>query len=657
MLRRLRFHRSLTALLTQSSASLPAVRQVAELQKQIPTLYLMLCVNVGGLAVTHVTLAPVYLTIGFPVVALFLCILRIVWWWRLRPKTLTEEEADDLLMRTTIVAGSFSIVVMAWAMTLHQYGGFYEQGHVAIFVAVTMTACIFCLTHLPVAAFLIAGIVLSVFLAVFMASGNRVFLAITVNTAFVTAMMVRNLVNNYRSFAELVASKAEASRLSDENARLAQTDSLTGLPSRRYFLSCLEETARICEAEQKRFGLAVFDLDQFKPINDTYGHTVGDRVLAETGRRLAAFAGPEVTVARLGGDEFGVILHNPGAAHEAIAFCDRICTALQEPIRLNDIRVVTGCSCGLAKFPRAGHEAAALFDRADYALYHSKLHHRGATTLFSREHEDAIRAERAVETALRTADLSAEMELHYQPILDTVTGAITLVEALARWTSPVLGQVGPDRFVAAAERCGLVHGLTLLLLSKALTDCRQFPNWVGLSFNLSAHDLVSPEAVQEIIATVRESGIDPRRLTLELTETALMRDFDQAKAGITSLRALGITIALDDFGTGYSSLSYVHRLPLDKIKIDRSFMAGLDTEVGGRLISTIVSLCRTLGLDGIVEGVETAAQREAVQRQGCRYIQGYLIGRPMPLRDLLAWLAQDPPPKRQTDLAPLRLSA
>jgi len=248
-----------------------------------------------------------------------------------------------------------------------------------------------------------------------------------------------------------------------------------------------------------------------------------------------------------------------------------------------------------------------------------------------------------VEPAIRSVDLDAEMRIHYQPILDTETGRITLVEALARWMSPTLGQVPPDRFIAAAERCGMIHHVTLLLLRKALADCALLPPDVGLSFNLSAHDLASPETVAAIVGAVRKSGIDPRRMTLELTETALLRDFDQAKEAIVALRALGIKIALDDFGTGYSSLGYVHRLPLDKIKIDRSFIAAMDSDVGGSVIATILNLCENLGLDGIAEGVETEGQMAAIRRHGCRLVQGYLVGKPMPLAELLAGLPRAEP--------------
>jgi len=631
----------LIATLTTSTRGLTAVRQLTELQKQVPTLYGLLSVNAGALAVTHYGLAPAVLTLGIPGAVIALCLVRAVHWLRLRPETLSEAQAARHLRRTTVLTVFFSVAFVIWAMVLNRFGGPYEQGHVAIFVAVTVIACIFCLTHLPVAAFLVTGIVMGVFLFCCVTSGNTVFLAIAVNTAFVTAVMVRILNTNYRAFVDLVASQAMASELSEENARLAQTDSLTGLPNRRYFFQQLDAAIRSPSDADPPFALAIFDLDRFKPINDTYGHNVGDRVLAEAGRRLAGFASAEVVVTRLGGDEFGVLLRAPDSAAAALTVCDGICTALQQPIWIGDIQVVTGCSGGLALPCRITHDADALFDRADYALYHSKEQRRGATTLFSQEHKDAIRAEQAVETALRTADLAAEMGLHYQPILDTATGRIALVEGLARWTNPSLGSVPPDRFIAAAERCGMIHTVTLLLLRKALADCAQLPPGTGLSFNLSAHDLASPETVLAILAAVQGSGLDPRRLTLELTETALMRDFDHAKAAITTLRSLGIKIALDDFGTGYSSLGYVHRLPLDKIKIDRSFIADIETDRGRSLVSTILDLCRNLGLDGIVEGIETQAQLDVVRRHGSRYVQGYHIGRPMPLADLLRRLERD----------------
>lgn len=614
------------------------IHQIGELQKQIPSLYALLSVNACALAFTHYPFAPAWMTVGLPGTMIGLCAVRAVHWWHLRPQAISGDEAVTRLRGTSLLTVLFSALFVGWAMKLNAYGGPFEQGHVAIFIAITVIACIFCLTHLPAAALIVTVIVMGSFLIHCFTSGNSVFIAIALNTAFVTVVMVRILTNNFLAFLQLVASKAEAQRLGAENQRLAHTDSLTGLPNRRYFFQRLDARIAASAGGNAAFALAIFDLDRFKPINDTFGHTAGDRVLEETGRRLGGFAADGVTIARLGGDEFGVLIHSADWTDAAVDLCNRICTALHAPISLGETQVVPGCSGGLALYPSAGRAADALFDRADYALYHSKERKRGTTTLFSQEHEDAIRAERAVETALQSADLAAEMEMHYQPILDTVTDRITTVEALARWTSPKLGRVPPDRFIAVAERCGMIHSVTLLLLRKALADAARLPAEIGLSFNLSSHDLASPETVIAILAAVRQSGLDPKRITLELTETALMRDFEGAQKAITLLRALGIKIALDDFGTGYSSLNYVHRLPLDRIKIDRGFMADVESDLGRSVVITILDLCQNLGLDGIAEGIETMEQLNAVRRHGCRYVQGYLIGMPQPISELLGGL-------------------
>ncbi|GJD53808.1 hypothetical protein OPKNFCMD_6586 [Methylobacterium crusticola] len=613
-------------------------RQVAELKKYILSLYTLLAVNTCALSFTHYAVAPAWMTLGMPGALVALCALRAIHWWRLRAQDLPVTDAVRQFRATSLLTAVFSAAFVTWAIALGRFGGPFEQGHVAIFAAVTVVACIFCLPHLPVAAFLVTAIVMGVFLVDHLTSGNRIFVAIALNTAFVTAVMVRILADNFLTFTRLVEAQARAERLVNENARLAHTDSLTGLPNRRFFFQRLDGLLQDAAGTDAPFGLAILDLDRFKPINDTYGHTAGDRVLTEIGRRLAAFAGPDVTATRLGGDEFGLLIRSSRPEAEVITFCNCICEALRVPIRIGEAKVVAGCSCGLALYPSAGRTADALFDRADYALYHSKERLRGAATLFSREHEDAIRAELAVETALLSADLAAEMEVYYQPILDTATEAVALVEGLARWTSPTLGRVPPDHFIAAAERSGIIHTVTILLLRKALADATRLPLEVGLSFNLSSHNLASSETVCAILAAVGESGLDPRRLTLELTETALMRDFQRAKEAIATLRALGIKIALDDFGTGYSSLGYVHRLPLDKIKIDRSFMADIESDLGRSVVVTILDLCQNLGLDCIAEGVETREQLAAARRHGCRYAQGHLLGMPMPIGDLLFWL-------------------
>ncbi|MBB3999389.1 putative bifunctional diguanylate cyclase/phosphodiesterase [Aureimonas pseudogalii] len=615
--------------------------QVIELRKQIPLLYSLLVINAAAIVFTHLSSVPFWLGPGAVMVLSVVCLIRGLQWSAVRPEQFTPAQSRTQLRRTTRLGVGISVVFLAWALALGQYGGPYEKAHVANFIAVTVVGCIFCLMHLPSAARWVVLAVSGPLLVYYISSGEPVLIAIAFNITFVMIVMVRVVENNFQGFVQLIESRSaladkqdETQRLMEENRHLAFTDSLTLLPNRRFFFQSLEETLEARGETGEPFALAILDLDRFKPINDTHGHLVGDRVLVETGRRLAAFVGEGVLAVRLGGDEFGLLILDATSSEAVAQLCRSLCEALAAPIDCGETVVAPGCSAGVAFYPAAGRTAAALFDRADYALYHSKEKARGAVTLFSQDHEDAIRSERSVETALQISDLEREMEVHFQPICDLQTDRIVMLEALARWTNPLLGRIPPDRFIAAAERCGLIHRLTLLLLRKALADIRRLPADIGLSFNLSSHDLTSPETVLAIMSAVRNSGIEPGRITLELTETALMRDFDLAQRSIEVLRALGMRIALDDFGTGYSSLGYVHRLALDKIKIDRSFMADIDARSGRSIVATVLDLSQNLSLDCIAEGVETEAQLATLRRLGCRFAQGYLIGRPEPIAAL-----------------------
>ena len=260
--------------------------------------------------------------------------------------------------------------------------------------------------------------------------------------------------------------------------------------------------------------------------------------------------------------------------------------------------------------------------------------------IFSKSHETSIRQASRIEQALRHADMEQELDLAFQPIVDFDTGVPLAFEALARWTSPTLGSVSPGDFVPVAERSGMITRMTPMLLRRALTAAASWPAGIRLSFNLSAQDLASPEQVELLIDVIRKSGIEPSRIDLEITETAVMRDFEQAKRSLTSLNAIGVGLALDDFGTGQSSLSYVHRLPLHKLKIDRSFVVGLEEDGSSRdVVKTILGLCRSLSLHCIVEGVETAEQLLMLRSLGCRAGQGYYFSRPIPEEALHAYLA------------------
>ncbi|MEX6509238.1 putative bifunctional diguanylate cyclase/phosphodiesterase [Jiella sp. M17.18] len=610
--------------------------QFKELQRQVPLLYALLAVNSVAVAYTHFDVAPAWMTLAVPAMLISVSMARLLVWLKRLGRHVDVSSALRQLRLTIVLAVLLALAYIGWALGLNGYGGAYENAHVAVFVAVTVMGCIFCLMHLPQAAIGVTVAVFVPFLTFYLIQGRPVFVSISLNVVLVSIVMLQVLINSFRGFSEVVASRSELERLSIENMRLAHTDPLVGLPNRRHFFAELQRRVERAAADGEPFAVGTLDLDRFKPVNDTYGHFIGDRLLEQVAERLRAAGGDQVLVARLGGDEFGFLID----AGERVArdTAEQLCHAVGVPFNLESMCVEIGASCGVAVFLEGGRTAHELFDHADYALYHSKSERRGAVTVYSAEHERQIKPERAIEAALRTANLDDEMELHLQPVVDGHTGGVVAVEALARWHSPMLGDVRPDVFITVAERTGLIQNLTMVLLGKALTLIERLPPELKLSFNLSAHDVTNSETLVALTTLIRRRNVDPSRLIFELTETAVMRDFAAAQRSILLLRALGVQIALDDFGTGYSSLGYLNRLSVDKVKVDRSFVNGCTTGPGLNILRSVLALYSSLKLTCVVEGVEEADQLRILRQLGYREFQGYLFGRPMPFDDLTTWL-------------------
>jgi predicted signal transduction protein with EAL and GGDEF domain len=327
---------------------------------------------------------------------------------------------------------------------------------------------------------------------------------------------------------------------------------------------------------------------------------------------------------------------------DLLALGSHIADGVKLPYQLDTTHTGLSCSIGFALFPRSVETAEALYECADYALYHAKRHLRGRSVIFSSELEAEIRSRGLIERLLRQADFATEMDLVYQPIVDAATERTTAFEVLARWQSPRLGLVSPADFIPAAERIGLIRSLTRALLIKALAAAKTWPDDIRVSFNLSAHDICSPDGILPLIAVIEGSGVSPRRIDFEITETAVTFDFARAQASVATLKAMGCGISLDDFGTGYSSLSHVHLLPLDKIKIDRSFVADInDNGVSHKIVKSIAGLCADMDLICTVEGVETKEQLASLRQLGCDLIQGYLFAKPMPGDAVGRYLAEE----------------
>lgn len=620
-----------------------AQAQVKAFTRQVPILYSILSINTLALVVTYAGKAPLLLSIVAPGILIGACVIRIIVWRRRSRISLSADEAMKSLQSTTWLAGLLGVAFTAWSLSLFPFGDAYARCHVAFFMAITVISCVFCLMHLRNAALLLTFVVTVPFALFFLFTGQPVLVAIALNFVLVTAAMVFILLRNYNDFATLIlsqqallAQQAETAQLSLENFRLANLDALTELPNRRQFVARLDISLANANSKSTRFAVALLDLDGFKGVNDAHGHGIGDRLLSEVGNRLKQLTIASIFIARLGGDEFGAIISgNPlgGGPSDAeiLAFGQSVCTLLKAPYLIANICAEISVSVGLAIYPDSGQTAEQLFERADYALYHAKQTRRGEAMLFSPVHETMIRDAARIEQALRQADFNTEIWLEFQPIVDTATWQTVGFEALARWSSPIVGVVRPDIFVPAAERTGLINHLTETLFAKALQTAETWAAPLRISFNLSALDLTSAKTIAALRHTAAESKVAASRIDLEITETAVMRDFDQAAEALASFRDLGMSISLDDFGTGFSSLSHVHRLKPDKIKIDRSFVNGIDASQASQdIIRTVVDLCRNLELACIVEGVETEEQLHVLQRLGCRLMQGYFFSKPLP---------------------------
>ncbi|MET1414587.1 EAL domain-containing protein [Roseibium sp. HPY-6] len=616
-----------------------AQAQYNELRTQIPSLYALLMVNAIAVAYTHYDVAPVYLTVGVLIPMLILTTVRMIAWLRASKITLGPNEAIRKMRQTVLLGSVVAVIYISWSLSLDGYGGPVERGHIALFIAITVIGCIFCLMNLPQAALMVMFIVTVPYLIHYVRQDQDVYFAIAMNIFLVCLVVLQVLISGYTGFCKLVKSQAdlaakqrETELLNAENERLAQTDALTELPNRRYFFNRVASLIKSRETQDGKFAVGVIDLDRFKPVNDTYGHKVGDQLLMAVGQRFKELNLADIEICRLGGDEFGFLYL--GDLEKAAQTGQSICDMISEPYRVGEMNLAVGASCGIAFYPEAGTTAHALFDRSDYALYNSKTTSRGQTTVYSEEHEARIRSERAIENALQNADLDAEFQVYFQPVVSLPDKIVVGFEALARWDSPVLDRVAPDRFIAVAERTGQINRLTLSLFGKAIRQIKELPGDLSLSFNLSAQDITSSQTVNALLEAIEHHKVNPKLITFEITETSVIGSYEAAEACLKTLRSAGVKLALDDFGTGYSSLGYLHRLPIDCVKVDRSFVASIHEPVASGVITSIVNLCRSMEMLCVVEGVEDRTQLDLLKALRCNLVQGYHFAPPMAFSEI-----------------------
>jgi diguanylate cyclase (GGDEF)-like protein/PAS domain S-box-containing protein len=448
--------------------------------------------------------------------------------------------------------------------------------------------------------------------------------------------MIENITQRKRAEAELI-------RQSELNQHQALHDPLTGLPNRLLFGERIEHAITHAERRDTRLAILMMDLNRFKEVNDSLGHHAGDELLKEVGERLRGALRASDTVARLGGDEFGLLLPDPSETEDVLGVVDRIREALERPICVQELPLAIEASIGIAVFPSHGRDADVLIQRADVAMYAAKQ--ESAPFAFYDADADEYDPTRLTLVAeLRRAMEERELVLHYQPKAVLEDGSVRSVEALLRWQHPHQGLIYPDSFIPVAQETGLIRPLTLYVVDEALRQCREWRDaglGLSISVNLSMRNLLDLEFPQQVAGLLEHWEVEAELLELEITESTMLANPARTKAVLGQLHALGIRLSIDDFGTGYSSLAYLRRLPIDEIKIDRSFVMSMTEEADDvAIVRSTIDLGRNLGLDVVAEGVETQEIWDKLRELGCNTAQGYYLSRPVPPEKLAAWLEE-----------------
>jgi diguanylate cyclase (GGDEF)-like protein len=445
-------------------------------------------------------------------------------------------------------------------------------------------------------------------------------------------------IRRYRDLAREIKARTDAEL---QASNLARHDALTGLPNRRFFAEKLGECLRTANAT-RQMAVLMLDLDGFKAVNDAHGHAVGDKALSEFARRVAAVVRTEAFFARIGGDEFAVIMPQIDLLDDPANLARRIGAVVARPLDVEGVTADFGVGIGIAVAPDDGTTANELVRRADRALYRAKAAGRSTVRFFEPAMDALVERRIQIERELRNAIAADLLVPYYQPLVCLENGRIIGFEALARWESPTLGHITPDVFIAMAEETGLINALGDQLFRRACLDAKAWPKSFTLAFNVSPIQLRDPTLGLRILSILEQTGFSPRRLEIEITESALLETVGVAQAVIGELRQAGIQIALDDFGTGYATFSQLLSFRLDKIKIDRSFVSRLDKGGDSRLIvNAILGLARGFGLKTTAEGVEDADQLAYLKANGCTEGQGYLFSKAIPAANIPALLDQE----------------
>jgi diguanylate cyclase (GGDEF)-like protein len=441
-----------------------------------------------------------------------------------------------------------------------------------------------------------------------------------------------------------IQSQIIESQAKEEIQYLARHDTLTGLLNRYSFDERLEQALYQASRQQTNLAILAIDLDQFKRVNDTAGHDVGDKVLSEVAERLKTAARRDSDmIARIGGDEFNVVLTDVKTATIITFISNKIIHLLNQPFTVNNSNYHIGGSIGISVYPKDGKEKQTLLKNADLALYHAKHSGRNQYQFFNKKMEAQAREMAEIEHDLRSAIIQKQLELYYQPKVKADGGQVIGFEALIRWKHPEKGFIPPDKFISSAESTGQIINIGLWVIESAfqqLTDWKALDQQFHIAINVSVQQLRSTSFIKNIQNITNKYDISAQRIHLEITESVAMSDPESSIAILNTLKELGFKIAIDDFGTGYSSLAYLKILPVDYLKIDRNFVKDIETDINDRTIcDATITLSHSLGLEVVAEGVETVTQQQYLIEKGCDYLQGYYFSKPIPVKEIEDYLS------------------
>ena len=614
--------------------STPSERAVVEerywsLRRQVPIVYLLGLVNLSAMELA--TSGRLAVGPNLPTFIAVCGLLRLFHWFG-HGRTISHAMMMRRMRQTVWFAAAVCAAVCARCLYLFQVGDAASHMAVMLFGGLTAIGVAYGLTALPVAGRIPLVLIIVPISICALFSRDPYFAGAAFGLVVVAGLTMRLLNAHSRHFTDVILSR---SRIAYEQQKVehahqeavvaATTDFLTGLPNRRAFVAALEGAAG-----SGSFAVAILDLDRFKSVNDTFGHATGDQLLDQVAARLIRVIGSRGMVARLGGDEFGILVRDIRRTRNAHLLGREILDGVNGPVHLQGRQLVISACCGLALSRSDSKSPSRLMADADLALYQAKENPAERMAVFELRMEAPRRRRTEIEGALLAPGVHENFGVEFQPIFDLKSGQVLAHEALARWIDPVLGSISPSEFVPIAEHLNLIDDLNSRLMALAFEKARNWPHQIKLSFNLSAIQLCSRDSARAVLRSLREIGLCPERLQVEVTETALLADFERARENLTELRTAGATIVLDDFGAGYASIAYLRELRFDQIKLDGGLVTAAQHSLDGkRLLRAVVGLCEALGVSTVAEHVESEELLKLVRDLGCNAGQGFWLMRPV----------------------------